>query len=70
MEKINKIRLKHANLSILYHHIKTYLDCAKLGYLENVTQKEKELTDFLEQTSEKIHETMWDYYLQEGEILG
>jgi len=50
--------------------MKNYLECLERGYLGNMTEKEKEFTDELKQTMLKIENACWDYFEEEGRILG
>ena len=62
-------RVKHATLSALYHHIATYLDCARLNYFGEKSTKELQLQQTLQNLETQIQEVMWDYYQKESTLM-
>jgi hypothetical protein len=68
-KELEIIRVKHATLSALYHHISTYLDCARLNYFGEKSNKEIHLQEMLTSLEALIHEVMWDYYQKESMLM-
>jgi hypothetical protein len=50
--------------------MKNYLECLERGYLGETNDKEKKFTNELKETLLKIEDVCWDYFEEEGRILG
>jgi len=70
MKNLDLVRVRHTMLLGVHNQMKNYLECLERGYLGNMTEKEKEFTDELKQTMLKIENACWDYFEEEGRILG
>lgn len=70
MKKLDLVRVRHTMLLGVHNQMKNYLECLERGYLGETTNKEKEFTNELKETLLKIENTCWDYFEEEGRILG
>lgn len=70
MKTLDLVRVRHTMLLGVHNQMKNYLECLERGYLGEMNNKEKEFTDELKQTLLKIENVCWDYFDEEGRILG
>lgn len=67
---LDNVRVRHAMLLGVYGQMKNYIECLERGYLGDLNECEKKLTDDMRDTLLKIENACWDYFEEEGRILG
>ncbi len=69
MKELDNVRVRHAMLFGVYVQLKNYLECLNRGYLGDLNDFEKKLSDELKDTLLKVESTCWDYFDKEERIL-
>lgn len=69
MNTLSNIRVRHSMLMGLYVQMKNYTECLERGYLGEVSDKEKKLTDNMKDTLLEMDQICWNYFEEEGKII-